>query len=65
MYSKILAHPKAKIKFAGKNVDRVKEKQQEFWAKALGCQTVTYTGKGMVEGHRGLNITDEEFDLTG
>jgi hypothetical protein len=53
------------LKFAGRNIDRVKEKQKEFWAKALGCQSCSYTGKGLVEGHRGLNITDEEFDLVG
>jgi hemoglobin-like flavoprotein len=53
------------VKFNGRNIERVKEKQKEFWAKALGSQSIQYTGKGLVDGHRGLNITDEEYDLVG
>ncbi|CAG9332157.1 unnamed protein product [Blepharisma stoltei] len=62
LYSKILANPITAAAFAGKDVNHVKAMQVEYWSEWLGSGT-PYTGRSMADGHRGLNLSKEQFDL--
>ena len=62
LYSKILSHPITSQPFNGRDSNRVKKYQVEFFSNALGSGT-PYTGQGMVKIHTGLKITDVQFAL--
>jgi hemoglobin len=61
-YSRVLADPALAPFFTGVNMSRLKEKQIEFFAAALGGPD-RYTGQSMREAHRGRGIGQTEFDL--
>jgi hemoglobin len=61
-YARVLADPQLSGFFAGTNMPRLKGRQVEFIAAALGGP-VPYTGASMRDAHRGRGIAQEHFDL--
>ena len=64
LYTKILSNQVSSVFFNGRDVTNVKAKQVELFSNALGSGT-PYTGRGMIEIHTGLGITEAEFGLVG
>jgi hemoglobin len=61
-YDRVLADPALAPFFAGVNMARLKGRQAEFFAAALGGP-VPYSGASMRDAHRGRGITQHHFDL--
>ena len=61
-YMRVTADPELATFFAGTNMAKLKGRQVEFFAAALGGPH-TYTGATMREAHRGRGIGQEHFDL--
>jgi hemoglobin len=61
-YDRVLADPKLRGFFAGTNMTRLKGRQVEFFAAALGGP-LPYTGPGLRDAHRGRGIEQKHFDL--
>jgi len=61
-YGRVLADPDLAGFFAGTNMTRLKGRQVEFFAAALGGP-VAYTGASMRDAHRGRAIAQRHFDL--
>jgi hemoglobin len=59
-YERVLAEPDLARYFAGSPMNRLKGKQVEFFAAALGGPD-HYDGLSMKEAHRGRGITQEDF----
>jgi hemoglobin len=62
LYERVLADPELAGFFAGTNLTRLKGRQVEFFAAALGGP-VAYAGASMREAHRGRGIAQRHFDL--
>src|SRR5882724_6450130 len=60
-YARVTADPELAVFFAGTNMTKLKGRQVEFFAAALGGPH-TYTGAPMREAHRGRGIRQEHFD---
>ena len=52
-------------KFTGKNIEKIKTAQKNYWARELGSESVTYTGRTIEEIHKPLNINNTDFDSVG
>jgi len=61
-YERVLADPELAGFFVGANLNKLKGKQIEFFAAALGGPH-TYTGASMKDVHRGRGIGQKHFDL--
>jgi hemoglobin len=61
-YVRVTGDPELAVFFAGTNMARLKGRQVEFFAAALGGPH-TYTGATVREAHRGRGIGQEHFDL--
>ncbi len=61
-YTRVLADPQLAPFFIGSNMSRLKGKQVEFFAAALGGPD-HYSGQPMVDAHRGRGIGQVHFDL--
>jgi hemoglobin len=61
-YVRVLADAQLAPFFAGANMSRLKGKQVEFFAAALGGPA-EYQGQTMKEAHRGRGIGQADFDL--
>jgi hemoglobin len=61
-YGRVLADPELAGFFAGTNMTRLKGRQVEFFAAALGGP-VSYSGASMRDAHRGRAIAQRHFDL--
>jgi hemoglobin len=61
-YERVLDDPELAAFFAGANMNKLKGRQVEFFAAALGGPH-TYTGAPMGQVHRGRGIRQEHFDL--
>ena len=61
-YRRVTGDPELAGFFAGTNMAKLKGRQVEFFAAALGGPH-TYTGATMREAHRGRGIGQEHFDL--
>ncbi len=61
-YARVLADEQLRGFFAGTNMNRLKGKQVEFFAAALGGPE-PYTGAPMKQVHRGRGITMHHFSL--
>ncbi len=61
-YVRVLADDQLKGFFAGTNMNRLKGRQAEFFAAALGGPE-PYTGAPMKQVHRGRGITMHHFSL--
>jgi len=61
-YLRVTSDPELAGFFAGTNMARLKGRQVEFFAAALGGPHM-YTGATMREAHRGRGIAQEHFDL--
>ena len=62
LYRRVTADPELAGFFAGTNMAKLKGRQVEFFAGALGGPQ-TYTGATMREAHRGRGIGQEHFNL--
>ena len=62
LYQRVTADPELAGFFAGTNMAKLKGRQVEFFAAALGGPQ-TYTGATMREAHRGRGIGQEHFNL--
>jgi hemoglobin len=60
-YARVLADPKLAGFFAGVNMPKLKGRQVEFFAAALGGPDA-YRGAGMREVHAGRGISQADFD---
>src|ERR1700757_3810345 len=60
-YERVLADPQLAGFFAGANMPKLKGRQVEFFAAALGGPDV-YQGAGMREVHAGRGIGQADFD---
>lgn len=61
-YARVLADDQLSSFFAGTNVNRLKGKQAEFLAAALGGPE-RYSGPSMKQAHQGRGITMYHFNL--
>lgn len=61
-YARVLADDQLSSFFAGTNMNRLKGKQAEFLAAALGAPW-SYTGPSMKQAHQGRGITMHHFNL--
>jgi hemoglobin len=61
-YDRVLADPELRGFFAGANMARLKGRQTEFLAAALGGP-LPYTGPSLRNAHRGRGIEQKHFDL--
>jgi hemoglobin len=61
-YERVLADPDLAVFFKGSNMSRLKGKQVEFFAAALGGPD-EYSGQSMKDAHRGRGIGQQHFDL--
>jgi hemoglobin len=61
-YERVLVDPELAAFFAGANMNKLKGRQVEFFAAALGGPH-TYTGAPMRQVHLGRGIRQEHFDL--
>jgi hemoglobin len=61
-YERVLVDPELAAFFAGANMNKLKGRQVEFFAAALGGPH-TYTGAPMRQAHWGRGIRQEHFDL--
>lgn len=62
LYVRILDDPQLAGFFTGTNMSRLKGRQVEFFAAALGSQEA-YVGAPMKQVHQGRGILQEHFDL--
>ncbi|HEY7264481.1 MAG TPA: group 1 truncated hemoglobin [Trebonia sp.] len=60
-YDRVVADPQLKSFFAGVNMPKLKGRQVEFFAAALGGPDV-YQGPSMRDAHLGRGITQANFD---
>ena len=60
-YDRVLADPELRGFFAGSSMTRLKGRQVEFFAAALGGP-LRYEGLGMREVHAGRGISQADFD---
>lgn len=60
-YARVLADPQLAGFFAGANMPKLKGRQVEFFAAALGGPDV-YQGAGMRQVHQGRGIAQADFD---
>jgi hemoglobin len=60
-YARLWADPSLNTYFAGIERDALKRHQRMFLTYVLGGPGA-YTGRSLVDGHMGMNITDEAFD---
>jgi hemoglobin len=60
-YDRVLADPDLAVFFAGANLSRLKGRQVEFFAGALGGPD-HYEGVTLKEAHRGRGIGQAQFD---
>src|SRR5271170_1119086 len=61
-YGRVLADPDLAGFFAGTNMTRLKGRQVEFFAAALGGP-LPYTGASLRDAHQGRGIGQKHFDL--
>jgi hemoglobin len=61
-YDRVLADPELRGFFAGTNMTRLKGRQVEFFAAALGGPQ-PYSGASLRDAHRGRGIEQKHFDL--
>jgi hemoglobin len=61
-YDRVLADPELAGFFAGTSMTRLKGRQVEFFAAALGGP-LPYDGASMRDAHRGRGIEQRHFDL--
>jgi hemoglobin len=62
LYARVLADLRLSGFFAGTNLTRLKGRQVEFFAAALGGPE-SYRGPSMTDAHRGRGIRQIHFDL--
>ena len=61
-YVRVVGDPELAGFFAGTNMNKLKGRQVEFFAAALGGPSA-YTGASMRQAHQGRGIAQKHFDL--
>jgi hemoglobin len=62
-YERMLADPALAPMFVGVHLSRLRAHQRAFLLQALGGPSL-YSGRELQDAHSGLEITNEQFDLT-
>ena len=62
-YERLLADPGLSGMWHGTDMQRLRAHQRAFLIQALGGPAL-YSGRDMKTAHRGLGVTDEQFDRT-
>jgi len=55
-----MANPLVSVRYASADMDRVEQHVVEFFCAGSGGPE-TYTGKDVLETHRGMNVSEQEF----
>ncbi|CAD8112588.1 unnamed protein product [Paramecium sonneborni] len=61
-YYKVLFDKLLRDKFLKADMSRVRYQQKRFFSQMMGDKKTQYTGKDLIEVHRNLNISDQQFD---
>ncbi|CAD8122717.1 unnamed protein product [Paramecium sonneborni] len=61
-YYKVLFDKLLRDKFLKADMSRVRYQQKRFFSQMMGDKNTQYTGRDLVEVHKGLNITNQQFD---
>ncbi|CAD8088301.1 unnamed protein product [Paramecium primaurelia] len=61
-YYKVLFDQSLRSMFLKADMTRVRLQQKTFFAQMFGCIHTKYTGKDLIEVHKNLSITDQQFD---
>jgi hemoglobin len=61
-YLRVLDDPELQSLFAGTDIDRLQAHQVALFSKLLGGPD-RYSGRALAAAHRGLGITDAQYDL--
>jgi hemoglobin len=61
-YLRVLADPELQAIFADTDMDRLRAHQVDLFTKLLGGPD-KYSGRALAAAHRGLGITDAQYDL--
>ncbi|CAD8146556.1 unnamed protein product [Paramecium octaurelia] len=61
-YYKVLFDKLLRDKFLKADMSRVRYQQKRFFAQMMGDANTQYTGRDLVEVHKNLNITNQQFD---
>ena len=57
-----LVNPTIKTRFANaRDIDRARRMAKEFFAHGASGGAMPYSGKDMVEAHKGMNINEQEY----
>ncbi|CAK69821.1 unnamed protein product (macronuclear) [Paramecium tetraurelia] len=61
-YYKVLFDKLLRDKFLKADMSRVRYQQKRFFAQMMGDSNTQYTGRDLIEVHKNLNITNQQFD---
>ncbi|CAD8208013.1 unnamed protein product [Paramecium pentaurelia] len=61
-YYKVLFDKLLRDKFLKADMSRVRYQQKRFFSQMMGDKNTQYTGRDLVEVHKDLNITNQQFD---
>ncbi|CAD8074356.1 unnamed protein product [Paramecium sonneborni] len=61
-YYKVLFDKLLRDKFLKADMSRVRYQQKRFFSQMMGDKNTQYTGRDLVEVHKNLNITNQQFD---
>ncbi|CAK69054.1 unnamed protein product (macronuclear) [Paramecium tetraurelia] len=61
-YYKVLFDKLLRDKFLKADMSRVRYQQKRFFAQMMGDTNTQYTGRDLIEVHKNLNITNQQFD---
>ncbi|CAD8064941.1 unnamed protein product [Paramecium sonneborni] len=61
-YYKVLFDKLLRDKFLKADMSRVRYQQKRFFAQMMGDANTQYTGRDLIEVHKNLNITNQQFD---
>ncbi|CAD8159836.1 unnamed protein product [Paramecium pentaurelia] len=61
-YYKVLFDKLLRDKFLKADMSRVRYQQKRFFAQMMGDSNTQYTGRDLIEVHKNLNISNQQFD---
>ncbi|CAD8058083.1 unnamed protein product [Paramecium primaurelia] len=61
-YYKVLFDKLLRDKFLKADMSRVRYQQKRFFSQMMGDKNTQYTGRDLIEVHKNLNITNQQFD---
>ncbi|CAK77959.1 unnamed protein product (macronuclear) [Paramecium tetraurelia] len=61
-YYKVLFDKLLRDKFLKADMSRVRYQQKRFFSQMMGDKNTQYTGRDLIEVHKNLNISNQQFD---